>query len=100
MKMVIILALAVLAASSGAVYADESARHCLNKEQRHGAIANRQAVPLATAIRAVRIHGQVVRARLCEGQKGLVYVLTVLARDGKVTRATVDASSGMLLAGG
>jgi uncharacterized membrane protein YkoI len=42
----------------------------------------------------------VVRARLCESQNGLVYMLTVLARDGKVTRVTVDATSGSVLTGG
>ena len=30
---------------------------------------------------------------------GLVYVLTLLARNGKVTRATVDAASGELING-
>jgi uncharacterized membrane protein YkoI len=29
----------------------------------------------------------------------LVYVLTVLGRDGKVTRATVDADSGTVIGG-
>ena len=32
-------------------------------------------------------------------EKGLVYVLTVLARDGKVTEAMVDASDGHWLDG-
>jgi uncharacterized membrane protein YkoI len=41
----------------------------------------------------------VVRARLCEGGKGLVYMLTVLSRDGKVARVTVDATSGSVLTG-
>jgi hypothetical protein len=39
----------------------------------------------------------VVRARLCHGAAGLVYVLTVLARDGKVARLTVDAASGTVV---
>jgi len=74
---------------------------CLSPEQRRAAIANHQAVPLGRAMRAVRgrVGGDIVRARLCEGAGGLVYLLTVLARDGKVTRATVDAASGNLLGG-
>ena len=40
---------------------------------------------------------QVVRAQLCREPKGLVYVLTVLARDGKVTRARVEAANGSLI---
>ncbi len=43
--------------------------------------------------------GTVVRARLCHGPEGLVYVLTVLARDGKVARITVDAVKGTLVGG-
>jgi uncharacterized membrane protein YkoI len=75
--------------------------HCLTPEQRRAAIANHQAVPLGRAIRAMRgrVAGEVVGARLCESAGGLVYMLTVLARDGKVTRATVDAVNGNLLGG-
>jgi uncharacterized membrane protein YkoI len=78
-------------------------RACLSKAEQRAAISSGQAVTLATAIRAA--HGtargrgarEVVRARLCRGPNGLVYVLTVLARDGKVTRTTVDAGSGRVV---
>ena len=73
---------------------------CLNKEQQRAAIASGKAVRLGVAVKAVKRRGEVVRARLCEGGKGLVYMLTVLARDGKVTRVTVDATSGSVLSGG
>jgi uncharacterized membrane protein YkoI len=73
---------------------------CLNKEQQRLAIASGRAVRLGVALKAVKRPGEVVRARLCEGNKGLVYMLTVLARDGKVTRVTVDATSGSILSGG
>ena len=43
--------------------------------------------------------GTVVRARLCHGPDGLVYVLTVLAHDGKVARIAVDAVKGTLVGG-
>jgi len=36
-------------------------------------------------------------ADLCRKPNGLVYVLTALARDGKVSRATVDTASGKVL---
>ena len=53
------------------------------------------------AIRAARARKiDVVDAKLCKGPKGLVYLLTLLAQDGKVTRATVDAASGLLTDGG
>lgn len=56
---------------------------------------------LGRAIRLVRPKnkGDVVDARLCKGANGLVYVLTLLARNGKVTIATVDAANGHLLGG-
>ena len=73
---------------------------CLSKEQQRTAIANGQAIPLAQAMHAVgRRPREVVKARLCRDTKGLVYMLTLLARDGKVTRATVDASNGNVIGG-
>jgi len=78
-------------------------RSCLSKAEQRAAISNGQAVTLATAIRSVRgtVRGrgarEVVRARLCREAEGLVYVLTVLARDGKVTQMTVDATSGKVV---
>ncbi len=41
--------------------------------------------------------GSVVQARLCHGKEGLVYVLTILARDGKVARLAVDAAKGTVI---
>ncbi len=59
--------------------------------------ASGKVVPLAWAKRAVPAHkGEVVSAKLCQRPHGLVYLLTLLARDGKVTRVAVDASSGRL----
>ena len=60
-----------------------------------------QVVSLATAIKTSRtkVTGEVVKARLCQSPKGLVYLLTVLARDGKVARLTVDVQSGKLVSG-
>ena len=85
--------------------ADEQ-RACLNKSEQQAAISNGQAVPLATAMRSVRSvrtatrsrgHREVIKARLCREAKGLVYVLTVLSRDGKVTHTSVDATSGKVV---
>ena len=47
------------------------------------------------AIRATRARRiDVVDAKLCKSPKGLVYLLTLLAHDGEVTRVAVDAASG------
>jgi uncharacterized membrane protein YkoI len=73
----------------------------LSPEERRAVIAARKAVPLGRAMRVVKakIPGDVVNARLCRNDKGLVYVLTVLARNGKVTQARVDAADGQWLGG-
>jgi len=78
----------------------EERQHCLTREQQRAAIADGRAVPLAEAIRVLRrTPRDVVRARLCEQSGRLVYLLTLLARDGKVRRASIDASNGTVLAG-
>ncbi|MGA2126200.1 MAG: hypothetical protein ABSG76_08610 [Xanthobacteraceae bacterium] len=96
-RFVIALALAGWAALPRPVAADE--HRCLDPEERRAAIAGRQAVPLTKAVHAVRAHvsGEVVHARLCEQGKTLVYVLTVLGHDGKVSRASIDGASGAFL---
>jgi uncharacterized membrane protein YkoI len=74
---------------------------CLTPQERREAIAAKKAVPLVRAVRSVRkrLGGEVVGARLCEGNQGLVYMLTVLSRSGKVTRATVDAADARFING-
>ncbi len=95
------LVLAALAVPAPAPAAEIGHRTCLNKEAQRAAIVSGQAIPLAKAMGG--LHGrsgrELVRARLCETPKGLVYVLTLLARDGKVTRTTIDAHSGTVISG-
>ena len=81
--------------------AAELAHDCLDQKERRAEVESGHVVRLATALRAVRskMPGSLVRARLCHGNDGLVYVLTVLARDGKVARLTVDAVKGTLVGG-
>jgi uncharacterized membrane protein YkoI len=74
--------------------------HCLTKEEQREAVASGRAVSLGAAMRAAHARkGEVVKARLCHGPHGLVYLLTLLRRDGKVTRVTVDAGTGKLAEG-
>lgn len=76
-------------------------KKCLGADDRRAAIANGKAIPLAKAMRSarVRLRGEVVRARLCEQGQALVYVLTVLGRDGKVNRISVDAAPSSTASG-
>jgi hypothetical protein len=93
--------LVVLSPPASAVAAQH--RNCLSKTEQRAAISHGEAVTLAAAIRSVRgtVRGrgarEVVRARLCRRSGGLVYLLTVLARNGKVTHATVDAATGKVV---
>jgi uncharacterized membrane protein YkoI len=94
-----IIAIAALLALTDAAAASPP-DGCLSQEQRRAAITTHRAISLAKAVRVAKGHiagGDVVRARLCDHGQGLVYVLTVLARDGKVTRANIDATSGTLV---
>jgi len=86
---------AVRAAHAGT----EAGHACLNQKERRALVENGTVLHLAAAMYAVRGHvaGTLVRARLCRRAEGLVYVLTVLARDGKVTRVVVDAAKGALI---
>jgi len=72
---------------------------CLDQKERRAEATSGTVVRLATAIHAAknRMPGTVVQARLCRGQDGLVYVLTVLAHDGKEARIAVDAAKGTLV---
>ena len=77
--------------------AHPNAEHvCLNQKERRAETDGGKLIRLSAAMHAAlhRHPGTVVQARLCHGKDGLVYVLTVLARDGKVARISVDAVKG------
>ena len=95
-----LIALVVLAAARPAAAADPPA--CLSQDQRRAAVAAHRAIPLARAVGDVRSRAagaEVVGARMCYRGGQLVYLLTVLTRDGKVIRASVNAASGALIEG-
>jgi len=81
--------------------AAEILRPCLNQRERRALVESGAVLRLAAVLHAVRsrVPGTLVRARLCRRPEGFVYVLTVLAHDGKVTRVTVDAVKGTLVGG-
>jgi uncharacterized membrane protein YkoI len=73
--------------------------HCLSRAEQRAAIAEGRAIALAAARRMLRerLSGDMVKARLCETPDGLIYVLTVLAHDGKVRRVTINATNGAVI---
>jgi hypothetical protein len=72
--------------------------HCLTGDEQRAAIANGKTVPLATVIHSLhRAPKDVIKAQLCQEPDRLIYVLTLLGRDGKVRRAIVDATNGAVV---
>ena len=97
-----ILAALGLPAAAAEAPLHQAAHHgaCLTKAEQRAAVEAHQAIPLAEAIKILRAHGkhgEMVRARLCRRDEKLVYVLTLLAYNGKVFRTSVDAANGSLL---
>jgi uncharacterized membrane protein YkoI len=95
----ILLILALLSVTDPAVSADTPPYHgaCLNKAEQRAAVASNRAISLAQALKSLRKerkHSEVVRARLCQRDEKLTYVLTLLGRSGKVAIATIDATNG------
>jgi hypothetical protein len=73
-------------------------RHCLTGEEQRAATANGKTVPLAAVIHTLhRAPKDVIKAQLCQEPDRLIYMLTLLGRDGKVKRAIVDATSGAVV---
>ena len=97
----LLLGLALGAAMPGLAGAAER-KSCLSPEERRAIFRAHKVVPLGRAMHVVKakLGGEVLKARLCRQERGLVYVLTVLARNGKVTQARVDAADGRWLNGG
>jgi len=93
----IAIAPVALAALSWRAQAAES-RRCLSGEEQRAVIASGRTVQLASAIHALhRLPKDVIKAQICQEPDRLVYVLTLLARDGKVKREIVDATSGAVV---
>jgi uncharacterized membrane protein YkoI len=97
--LVVFLVLLALTAPAAAASADKG--RCLNRTEQRAAIASGHAIQLGVVRRMLRhrTSGEIVRARLCYRSAKLIYLLTVLARDGKVRIVTVDASNGTVVGG-
>jgi uncharacterized membrane protein YkoI len=88
------------AAVPAAVAAGAPHRECLSKAEQRAAVASHRAIPFAQAINSTRKHGhrgELIGARLCRRGERLTYVLTLLSRNGKVIRESVDAANGELI---
>jgi hypothetical protein len=73
---------------------------CLSAAEGRRAIQSSSAISLADAAKVAHgaASGDVVDYKICQAPSGYSYVLTILARNGKVARAWIDAASGKLIA--
>jgi uncharacterized membrane protein YkoI len=94
-----LLAMAAMVAGLQAPASAATRLHCLSRNEQRAAIAAQHAIPLAAARRSLRhrAKGELVRARLCRDGSHLVYLLTLLPRDGKVRRVTINAENGKVM---
>jgi uncharacterized membrane protein YkoI len=88
-----------LAAALAATPVSAQGTICFTPEDARLAVSTHGLVPLERAVRSARLQGQgdLLAARLCETEAGIVYFLAMLHDDGKVWRIRVDAKSGDLL---
>ena len=86
-----------LGASAAACAGARAADRCLAPNEQKAKTAAHAVVPLSRAMRTIKQRGEIIHARLCERNGRLVYVLTVLGRNGKVAQASVDAADGSAL---
>ena len=93
-----LLALIVAAPMTSAPSLAIESLRCLTGEEQRAATANGKTVPLAAVIHTLhRAPKDVIKAQLCQEPERLIYMLTLLGRDGKVKRAIVDATSGAVV---
>ena len=69
---------------------------CFGPRERLALVESGAVLRLVSVLYSVRtrVPGTLVHARLCRRPEGFVYVLTVLAVDGRVTHVIVDAVKG------
>ena len=76
--------------------ADGSTSTCLSDAELRDLVNSGQIVPQIYAFRTARTQtgGEVVRASLCPKEAGLVYMITTLSKDGKLSRIDISAVTG------
>ena len=78
---------------------ERGAQTCLSDAELREEVAAQKAIAQSEALKVAKaaVAAEPVRARLCRRDGALVYVITALAKDGKVTRITLDAGTGRVL---
>ena len=72
---------------------------CFSAEETRDHVQKLGLVALHDIVRSARGagHADLISSRLCETNGNMVYMITMLGREGKVMRLTVDARTGDLI---
>ncbi len=97
----LIFIIAMLALAGTGVYAasNGAGRSCLSAPDVRELVDKAEVVPAARAIYTARtaVFGEAVKVRLCKQDGAFVYLVTILAKDGKIRAVEVDGRSGTLI---
>lgn len=94
-----VLAVLVLAVAGARAEADSPARSCVSAKEVRDLVDKAEVVPAARAIQQAKAFrpGEAVKVRLCKQGADWLYLVTMLAKDGKIRILEVDARSGTLI---
>lgn len=69
---------------------------CLSEAEVRDVVTNRVVIPQIQALRLARSStgGDAIRASLCRVDGSFIYVITMLARDGKLQRVRIKGETG------
>lgn len=95
MRCVVALLLAIALTGPLSPIPPASAQACLSAQEQQAQIRSGRVVRPGQLGR--QLGGEVLRMRLCRGNGGLVWNVTVLGADGRVVHRTVDAQTGRIL---
>jgi uncharacterized membrane protein YkoI len=90
------LALATPILGAHAARAADGAPECLTEAEVRDVVNNRIVIPQIQALRLARstTGGDAIRASLCRVDDGFIYIITMLARDGKLERVRIKGETG------
>jgi len=91
--------IAFLAICGGGTVPAAAETSCFSAEETRDHVQKLGLVALHDVVRSARGagHADLISARLCETDGNMVYMITMLGREGKVMRLTVDARTGNLI---
>lgn len=93
----LVLGLWGMAGAASAQSASAALRNCLPPREMQETVAAKGVVAPASAVMTARRQvpgADVVRASLCRSSDALVYVISVLQKDGRIVQVMIDGTSG------